>query len=146
MKTILLILFSSLLLSSNGWLTNFDTATKAATEKHELILLNFSGSDWCGPCIRLRKEIFESTTFESFADSNLVLINADFPRNKKNKLSDDQTKQNDAIADKYNPEGKFPYTLLLNADGKVLKEWDGFPDETPASFIAVIKSVCDANK
>jgi len=146
MKTILLILFSSFLLSSNGWLTNFDTATKAATEKHQLILLNFSGSDWCGPCIRLRKEIFESTTFISFADSNLVLVNADFPRNKKNRLSDDQTKLNDAIADKYNPEGKFPYTLLLNADGKVLKEWDGFPNETPASFVAVLKSVCDANK
>ena len=146
MKTILLILFSSFLLSSNGWLTNFDTATKAATEKHQLILLNFSGSDWCGPCIRLRKEIFETAAFISFADSNLVLINADFPRNKKNRLSEDQTKQNDAIADKYNPEGKFPYTLLLNADGKVLKEWDDFPDETPAGFVAILKSVCDANK
>jgi thioredoxin-related protein len=146
MKTILLILFSSFLLPSNRWLTNFDTATKAATEKHQLILLNFSGSDWCGPCIRLRKEIFETPAFISFADSNLVLINADFPRNKKNRLSDDQTKQNNAMADKYNPEGKFPYTLLLNADGKVLKEWDGFPNETPAGFIAAIKSVCDANK
>jgi thioredoxin-related protein len=146
MKTILLILFSSFLLSSNGWLTNFDTATKAATERHQLILLNFSGSDWCGPCIRLRKEIFESAAFISFADSNLVLVNADFPRNKKNRLSDDQTKLNDTIADKYNPEGKFPYTLLLNTNGKVLKEWDGFPNETPASFVAELKSVCDANK
>jgi thioredoxin-related protein len=146
MKTILLIVFSSLLLLSNGWLTNFDAATKTATQKHQLILLNFSGSDWCGPCIRLRKEIFESNIFISFADSNLVLVNADFPRNKKNRLSDDQTKQNDSLADKYNPEGKFPYTLLVNANGKVVKEWDGFPDETPANFVAAIKTVCDANK
>jgi thioredoxin-related protein len=146
MKTIVLVLFSSIQLSSPGWLTDFDIATKTATEKHQLILLNFSGSDWCGPCIRLRKEIFENNIFIHFADSNLVLINADFPRNKKNRLSDDQTKQNDAIADKYNPEGKFPYTILLNANGKIVKEWDGFPNETPAGFIAEIKSVCDANK
>ena len=146
MKMVSLILFSALLLSANGWLTNFSVATKTATEKHQLILLNFSGSDWCGPCIRLRKEIFEDATFINFADSNLVLINADFPRNKKDQLSADQTKQNGALADKYNPDGKFPYTLLLNADGKILKEWDGFPNVTPSNFVASIKSICDANK
>jgi thiol-disulfide isomerase/thioredoxin len=146
MKTIVLVLLGSLLLSSHGWLTDLDVAKKTAAEKHQLILLNFSGSDWCGPCIRLRKEIFENNIFISFADSNVVLINADFPRNKKNRLSDDQTNRNNAIADKYNPDGKFPYTLLLNANGKVVKEWDGFPNETPASFVAEIKSVCDANK
>src|ERR1700677_4651476 len=113
MKTILLILFSSFIFSSSGWLTNFNEATKTATEKHQLILLNFSGSDWCGPCIRLRKEVFESNTFIAFADSSLVLINADFPRNKKDKLSNDQQQQNNSLADKYNPDGKFPFTLLL---------------------------------
>ena len=146
MKTILLILFSSFIFSSSGWLTNFNEATKTATEKHQLILLNFSGSDWCGPCIRLRKEVFESNTFIAFADSSLVLINADFPRNKKDKLSNDQQQQNNSLADKYNPDGKFPFTLLLTADGKILKEWDGFPNVKPADFVAAIKSVCDANK
>ena len=65
------------------------------------------------------------------ADTELVLVNADFPRNKKNQLSADQQKLNDEMADKYNSQGKFPFTLLLNADGKVLETWDGLPEETP---------------
>jgi thioredoxin-related protein len=146
MKATLLILLSVFLFSSAGWLTNFNEATKTATEKHQLILLNFSGSDWCGPCIRLRKDFFESTTFIQFADTSLVLINADFPRNKKDRLSTDQTNQNNILADKYNPEGKFPFTLLLNANGKILKVWDGLPEEKIVDFVAQIKVVCDANK
>ena len=83
--------FSSLflglfLLSITGWETDFENAKKKAEKEHKLILLNFSGSDWCGPCIRLKKEIFQSNSFINYADSNLVLVNADFPRNKKNKL------------------------------------------------------------
>src|ERR1700712_468761 len=126
------------------WLSNFDDAKKEAVEKHKLIMINFSGSDWCGPCIRLRKEILESSTFESYAAEHLVLVRADFPRQKKNQLSKDQVKLNEALADKYNPEGKFPYTLLVDEHGKVLKEWDGYPDEIPDRFIDQIKTAANA--
>jgi thioredoxin-related protein len=146
MKTGMLALIFFVWMPFQKWLLNFDEAKKVATEKHQLILLNFSGSDWCGPCMRLRKEIFESKEFISFADSNLVLINADFPRNSKDQLSKEQQKLNDALADKYNPDGKFPLTLLLNADGKMLKEWDGLPNVKPVEFVQQVKSVCDANK
>ena len=146
MKILSILLFSTLMLSSSVWLTNFNDAQKIAKEKDQLILLNFSGSDWCGPCIRLRKEIFQSDTFISYANTNLVLVNADFPRNKKNKLSKEQVKLNEALADKYNPEGKFPYTLLLNADGKILKEWDGFPKEEPIDFVEEIRTVTDVKR
>ena len=81
------------------WLTDFEQAKKLATEKNECILLNFSGSDWCGPCIRMKKEIFESTDFKSFADEHLVLVNADFPRGKKRQLSKITEKQNESLAD-----------------------------------------------
>jgi thioredoxin-related protein len=121
MKIIAAILMPLILLIHGTWLSNFNEAQKIATNKHELILLNFSGSDWCGNCIRLRKEIFESDAFVQFADSNLVLVNADFPRSSKNRLSAEQTKLNDALADKYNPDGNFPCTLLLDANGRVLK-------------------------
>ena len=127
------------------WLGNFDAAKKEASEKHKLILINFSGSDWCGPCIRLRKEILESPVFESYAADHLVLLRADFPRQKKNQLSKEQTKLNEALADQYNPDGKFPYTLLVDEKGKVLKTWDGFPNETPGQFIAGISTVIPAN-
>ena len=146
MKIITAIVIPFMLLSHTGWLTDFNEAQKIATQKHQLIVLNFSGSDWCGPCIRLRKEIFNSEAFSSFADSNLVLINADFPRSSKNKLSDEQEKKNDALADKYNADGKFPYTLLLNDDGKIIKTWDGFPNVSPDEFVREVRSICNQYK
>ena len=126
------------------WLGNFNEAKTEAAKTHKLILVNFSGSDWCGPCIRLRKEILESSTFTDFAAHHLLLVRADFPRQKKNQLSKEQVKLNEALADKYNAEGKFPYTLLVDDQGKVLKTWDGFPDESPEKFVAEINQFANA--
>ena len=123
------------------WSGDFSDAQKQAAQEHKLILINFSGSDWCGPCIRLRKEILESSTFESYASGHLVLVRADFPRQKRDQLSKEQVKLNEALADKYNPDGKFPYTLLVDENGKVLKDWDGFPNETPDQFVSQISAV-----
>jgi thioredoxin-related protein len=133
-----------LFLSLMGWETDFETAKKKAETEHKLILLNFSGSDWCGPCIRLHDEIFGNASFKNFAENNLVLINADFPRLSKNKLSKDQQKKNDKLADKYNPEGIFPYTVLLQADGKLIKAWEGFPNVTAEQFISQLKDFTNA--
>ncbi|MDO3641447.1 thioredoxin family protein [Mucilaginibacter sp. L3T2-6] len=137
----LLAIFFMLFTGGATWLGNFETAKTEAVKEHKLILINFSGSDWCGPCIRLRKEILESNDFESYAAAHLVLVRADFPRLKKNQLSKEQVKLNEALADKYNSQGKFPYTLLVDENGKVLKEWDGYPDETPAQFIKQVDDI-----
>jgi len=80
------------------------------------------------------------------ADTELVLVNADFPRKKKNQLSQQQQELNNAMADHYNSQGKFPYTLLLDANGKVLKDWDGFPNETPDQFVSQIDQIVQARK
>lgn len=127
------------------WLGDFGMAKKEAEQQHKLILINFSGSDWCGPCIRLRKEILESQTFEKYAGDHLVLVRADFPRQKKNQLSKEQVKLNEALADKYNAEGKFPFTLLVNENGKILKTWDGFPGVSPDEFVAQIVKASPGN-
>ncbi|EHQ26682.1 thioredoxin family protein [Mucilaginibacter paludis] len=135
------LLFISLiagLFANVTWLGDFNQATTEASKSHKLILINFSGSDWCGPCIRERKEILESDAFVNYASDHLVLVRADFPRQKKNQLSKDQIKLNEALADKYNPDGKFPYTILVDEHGKVLKDWDGFPNESPEQFVAQI--------
>ncbi len=145
MKFLALLLLSSFMLPSSLWETNFEAAQKSAQKKHELIVLNFSGSDWCGPCIRLHKEIFDSDDFKNYAADHLILVNADFPRLKKNQLSKEQVKQNEALADKYNPKGKFPFTLLLDADGKVLKTFDGFPGISAAEFTEQIKAFAHAS-
>jgi peroxiredoxin len=57
------------------------------------------------------------------------LVRADFPRMKKNQLSKEQTAYNEKLAEKYNPKGKFPLTVLINPDGKVITEWDGYPKD-----------------
>lgn len=143
MKT-LLILF--LVLIPFQWGTDLDSAKKTAKEKNQLILLNFSGSDWCAPCILTKREYFESESFIKMAKDNLVLVNADFPRRKKNQLSAEQTKKNEALAEKYNKEGNFPYTLLLDADGKVIKSWIGKPEAPVEKWVDEIKSICKSRK
>ncbi len=122
--------------------TFFESAQKNAKDKHQLILLNFSGSDWCIPCIKMRREIFENANFKQMSDSLPILVNADFPRSKKNQVTMDIQKQNDKLAERYNPNGTFPYTLLLDVDGKVLKTWEGFPKEDVASFTGEIRGLC----
>lgn len=146
MKKKLIIALSFIAMSFTVWQPDFERAKQIAKEKHELILLNFSGSDWCGPCIRMKKEIFENEVFSKMADTTVVLFNADFPRNKKNQLDKLTQKQNEALADKYNPEGKFPFTLLLDANGGILKSWDGLPNENAELFAKQIKSIYDAGK
>lgn len=135
MKFLFVTLFSIFALFSPGWGLNIEQAKTEAKAEHKLILLYFSGSDWCGPCIKLKKDIYESEEFGSFATEHLVLVKADFPRQKKNQLDKKQTQHNEALAEKYNTKGKFPYTVLLNPEGKVLKEWDGYPKDLGISSL-----------
>ena len=124
MKTLIILLLSNFLFSGNDWTSNLDNAKAKAQTENKLILLNFSGSDWCGPCIKLKKEVFEAETFQKIALEKLVLVNADFPRLKKNQLEKTLVLNNESIAEKYNQEGKFPYTVLLNSKGEVIKSWE----------------------
>lgn len=143
MKTLVVLLF---FLIPIQWEPNFEQAKKLAKEKNELILLNFSGSDWCVPCIGLRKEFLESEVFAEFSSKNLILVNADFPRRKKNEVSSEQNKRNEALAEQYNKNGVFPLTLLLNSEGKVLKTWEGKPKVSVEKWIEEIQIICEANK
>lgn len=128
------------------WEPSFENAKKTAKEKHQLILLNFSGSDWCGPCILLRRNYLESEVFTKMAADNLVMVNADFPRKKKNIGTPEIIKRNEALAELYNKEGSFPLTLLLDADGKVIKTWHGKPEASVEVWTAEIKAICDSRK
>ncbi|MGE0587327.1 MAG: thioredoxin family protein [Cyclobacteriaceae bacterium] len=140
------ILFSTLMMTASGpdWHYDFDQAMARAQKEHKMIILNFAGSDWCGPCIKMTRDIFEKETFVAYSNKNLVLVRADFPRSKKNQLEPTQIKHNEALAEKYNPQGKFPLTLLLDENGKILKSWDGFKSGTPEEFIQQIEQALDA--
>jgi thioredoxin-related protein len=113
-------------LNGSLWANNFEQTKKQAQKENKLILLNFSGSDWCGPCIRMHKEILENEVFQQYANVHLIYVNADFPRLKKHQLTQELQKENDELAEKYNPTGNFPYILLLDSNGKVINIWNGF--------------------
>lgn len=140
MKTFLLIFALGLTGSNAEWLTDLDQAKQIAKENNKMILLNFSGSDWCAPCIKMKKDIFDKTEFQEYSSEKLVLVRADFPRQKKNQLDPKQKAHNERLAEQYNPGGKFPFTLLLDAEGKVIAEWDGFQNMSPNEFIGQIKA------
>jgi thioredoxin-related protein len=124
-----------LVFGSVEWLTNFEAAKETATKEDKFILLNFSGSDWCAPCIKMKAEVFGNESFLSLADEELILVRADFPRLKKNQLSKEQVKHNEGLAEKYNPLGKFPYTVLLDKNGKLLQAWDGYVFGSQDKFV-----------
>ena len=128
------------------WQHDIEKAKQEAKQDHKVILLNFSGSDWCIPCINMEKEVFENAEFKSYADKHLVLVRADFPRLKKNTLARDLQQNNEALAEKYNQKGAFPLTVLLDAKGNVLKSWEGKPDLETADFINQIRATVDAVK
>lgn len=90
------------------------------TSTAKLTLLVFSGSDWCLPCIRFEREVLQATSFTTFSNENLVIEKADFPQHKK--FSEEQVRDNESLAEKYNPQGYFPHVLLLDEHGKVLSQ------------------------
>ncbi|MFC6095909.1 thioredoxin family protein [Flavobacterium qiangtangense] len=122
MKKIILFLFlaiSSMAFSQN-WESNFKSAKSKAVKENKNILLVFSGSDWCAPCIKLDKNVWQSKAFGKASKERWVTYKADFPKKKGNQLSEELTNENKALAEKYNKSGNFPLVVLLDKNGKVL--------------------------
>ncbi|MEZ4854145.1 thioredoxin family protein [Flavobacterium sp.] len=140
-KILTLMLFSFVSISfSQNWNYNFDQAKELATKENKNIIMIFSGSDWCAPCIRLDKNIWQSEEFKKVADEKWVLVKLNFPRKKANQLSEEQTGHNRALAEKYNKEGSFPLVIVLQPDGKVLGKL-GFKNVSPSEYIEMIETV-----
>ncbi|MBC8205906.1 MAG: thioredoxin family protein [Kiritimatiellales bacterium] len=123
--------------TGDGWLTDFEAAKQLATEKGLPILADFSGSDWCGWCIRLDKEVFSQDEFKAYAEGSVVLFLADFPQTKPQ--SEEVKMQNEALAEKYGIRG-FPTVLLLDAEGNVL-ERTGYQPGGAEKYVEHIKDL-----
>ena len=117
----------------------FKQKLETAKTENKSVLLYFSGSDWCAPCVKFKKFIVNTPEFQTFATESLVIYNADFPRLSKNKLAKEVEKENETLADKYNSKGIFPLILLLDAEGNVIKKWEEYPKETVEEFIGKLK-------
>ena len=125
------------LAAEEGWLTDFEAAKQLAAEKGLPILADFSGSDWCGWCIKLDKEVFSQDEFKAYTEGNVVLFLADFPNSTPQ--SEKVKKQNQALAEKYGIRG-FPTVLLLDAEGNVL-ERTGYKSGGAETYVEHIKGL-----
>ena len=123
------------------WLTDVTKAKAKAKAEKKSILMVFAGSDWCRPCIQLKKKVLETPTFKQYAKDNLVLLYLDFPARKKNKLSKSQTAHNEKLAEKYNRSGAFPLVVLTNSKGKTLGKMGYDKKSTSKEYVAKLKKI-----
>lgn len=131
------------LAGSKGWETNWEAAKEKSKATNKPILINLTGTDWCGWCIKIEKEIFSKKEFQDFAAENLVLMEADFPRKKE--LPAELKKQNEALKKAY-LAGGYPTVYLLDAEGKKLSPDLGELGGTPETYIQKLKELIAAAK
>lgn len=120
-----------------SWQTDYKKAQEQAKADKKLLLVDFTGSDWCGWCIRLNREVFSKAEFQEYASKNLVLVEIDFPRSKAQ--SDALKKQNEQLAMQYQIQG-FPTLVVLNSEGRVVGEL-GYMQGGPSAFIAELEKL-----
>ena len=125
-------------LAEANWLTDYEAAKAKAKSDNKLVLLEFTGSDWCGYCKRMQAEIFSKPQFQDYAAKNLILVELDFPRAKPQ--SDTVRKQNMQLANEYNIEG-FPTTVVLSPDGKRVANFFGYLEGGPEALITALEKL-----
>jgi len=142
MKLLFLVLVftcSILSIQSQNWLTDFQEAKSLASNSNENIVLVFQGSDWCAPCIKLDREIWSTSEFQNLAKDHFIMVQADFPRKKANKLTAELEAQNGKLAELYNGQGFFPLVVVLDKNGKVLGKM-GYEKLTPSAYFNKLTS------
>ncbi len=148
MKTILrtlavLTATASLSLASEGWMTDWEAAKAKSKAENKPIFINLTGSDWCGWCIKIEKEVFSQKAFKEFAAANLILMEADFPKKKVQPAA--LKKQNAALEKEYLADG-YPTVYLLDAEGKKLSEDLGELEGGTDAYIAKLKELIAKTK
>jgi protein disulfide-isomerase len=138
----LLIAFSFVTTIARGseWQTDYEQALATAKAAKKCVLLDFTGSDWCGPCIQMKKVVFSKAAFLNYANMNLVLVEIDYPRVKA--LPEKVTKQNEQLMHHYGiDKSGYPTVILLNPDGRILGQLEGYSGERPADIIAWVEKL-----
>jgi thioredoxin-related protein len=125
------------LMAKPGWSEDYEASLAKAKADNKLVLLDFTGSDWCGWCIKIDKEIFSTPEFQDYAAKNLELVELDFPRKKT--LPDNVKAQNEKLLREYGIQG-FPTIIVLNSQGKKIGEL-GYMPGGPKPFIAELEKL-----
>jgi thiol-disulfide isomerase/thioredoxin len=119
------------------WTTNYRAALAEAKEQKRHVFLFFTGSDWCGWCMRLNKEILSTPDFARYASEKLVLVEVDFPKGKSQ--SAEVKSQNAALAQRYRVQG-FPTVIVLDGNGRQVGEL-GYQEGGPGPFVKKLKAL-----
>lgn len=106
-----------------NWMPSFKEAINKARTEKKPILVYFTGSDWCGPCIRLDENLFSTEEFKQFSDENMVLYKADFPKNK-DLVTPENNATNQQLSSRY-AQTSFPTMIMINDKGEVLGRKNG---------------------
>jgi len=122
------------------WLSDLEEGLKQAREEKKAVLVDFTGSDWCGWCIRLKKEVFDQKAFAAVT-KGFVLVELDYPQKKKQDPA--VQAKNKAIAEKFAIEG-FPTVLLLTAEGEPFAQ-TGYEEGGPETYLAHLAELLKAN-
>lgn len=134
---------ATLLAAKPGWIENFDEAQKLALSQKKHVLIDFTGSDWCGYCIRLDRDVFAKPDFKEFGEKSLVLLEIDFPKGKPQ--PPELVKQNESLGRKFKVEG-YPTLVLLSPEGKEVKRWVGGGEAFFSELKAAVSKNADASK
>jgi thiol-disulfide isomerase/thioredoxin len=118
--------------ASDLWSTNYEESLKKAAAENRMVLLEFTGSDWCPPCKKQAEDVFAQPAFEEFASANLVPVKLDFPRRAAQ--SEEQKAANHALAKQYQVDG-FPTVILLDSKGTELAREVGYGGGGVTAFI-----------
>ena len=124
------------------WLDSYEEAVELSKQSGKPILADFTGSNWCGFCVKLKKEIFDTPQFKSWAAENVVLLELDYPR--PNLQADWIKRQNNMLRDRYQING-YPTVLILNPDGSVIGS-QKYQRGGPKPWIAVVDNILKSNR
>jgi thioredoxin-related protein len=122
------------------WTQDIEAARAVAKEKGLPLLLNFTGSDWCGWCKLMDKNVFAKSEWENYAAQHLMLVTLDFPRNKS-KVPEDYVERNQKLQEQFGVRG-YPTYVLIDSDGETeIGRLGAGREKTPSSFIAEVEQL-----
>lgn len=129
--------------ASENWTQNLPAALAQAVKEKKLVLVDFNGSDWCGPCIQLKSKVLDQDEFLTYAKKKFILVDIDLPRNKK--IAPKLLKANQALTKQYAVTG-FPSIFVMNTDGFVVGGFIGGNDSIPIVQETLDKAILNAVK
>ena len=140
MKKLFVALLSATVLwrvnAAGTWLTDLPAAQAQARSENKIVLMDFTGSDWCSWCIKFKKEVLDAKEFLQYAGNNVVLAEVDFPDKKSQPA--DLKKANAALKEKYQIEG-YPTFVVLDKNGKEIGRQAGYSEGGPKAFIVKLE-------